>query len=224
MTAVIIVTFGRVALTRRTLETLFNSGISPDKVSVTVIDNGSQPEMIELLAEFRDRIDNLVFLRVNRGKPYGWNLGASVAKERCIVGKIEEPTHYLFCDSDLDFKHGWHEKLTRAYEEHKDLLLCGLSGARWPSTKLNVKEGSTTQISVTKYPMGCCILMSAEMYRANGTFDTRRLIRTVDTSYYRNARGRGYVNASIHPDSLIEHTGRAQRSWIVNDGSPRLLP
>ena len=225
MTAVVIVSFGRTALMKRTLDTLFNSKFNSKKVTITVVDNNSQPETIVMLTDYRDHINNLILLRENRGKPYAWNLGARIAQERCIVSKIVPPKYFLFCDSDLDFKVGWHTKLTTAYEEHKNLPLCALSGMRWPAHKLNeLQTGPTTQVNVVRFPPGCCIFMSAEVFRANGPWDTNRLIRTVDTRYYRNAQRRGFRNASIHPDTVINHTGRTSRTWHLKTGKPKLLP
>ncbi len=222
-TAVIIVSFGRVDLMKQTLRTLLST--KPDVgTSITVVDNGSQQEMIGLLMDYRNRIDNLVLLNENRGKPYAWNLGATVSRERCKTLDIEPPNYYLFCDNDLRFKADWHTTLLQAYREHKDLPLCGLSGFRWPSHDLNVQTGRYSQINVVRFPPGCCVFMSAEAYRANGPWDTGRLIRAVDTNYFRNARRRGFVNASIHPHSVIEHTGRTQRTWHIRNGTPKLLP
>jgi len=224
MTAIIIVCFGRVALMKQTLTTLLSSGIDRNKVSITVVDNNSQPEMSAMLLEFKEKIDNLVFLNKNHGKPYAWNLGAKIAQEKCIVSNIKIPSHFLFCDNDLDFKSGWHDTMLNAYEEHKNLPLCGLSGMRWPSHKLDgLQQGKNTQVNVVRFPTGCCILMSAKAFAANGSWDTKRLIRTVDTSYFRNAQNRGYKNASIHPKTVIDHTGRSSRTWHIQTGKPKLL-
>ncbi|MFA7286928.1 MAG: glycosyltransferase family A protein [Patescibacteria group bacterium] len=225
MTAVIIVSFGRAELLKHTLDSLLNSNYDPAQVSITVVDNGSQPEVVSLLTHYRPQIHNLVLLRNNRGKPYAWNLGARVAQEQCDAVQIPSIDYFLFCDSDLDFKLGWHETLTTAYKEHQNLPLCGLSGMRWPSHKLDaLQTGPTTQINVVRFPPGCCILMSAEAYRRNGPWDTKRLIRTVDTCYFRNAFARGWKNASIHPNSVIDHTGRTSRTWHIQTGKPKLLP
>ena len=225
MTAVVIVSFGRVTLMKRTLDSLLNSGYDPTKVTITVVDNGSQPEMIVLLTEYRQRIHNLVLLNENRGKPCAWNLGARVAQERCNATGLTTPEFFLFCDNDLDFKVGWHNTMVTAYNEHKNLPLCGLSGLRWPGHKPDgLHSGPTSTINVVRFPPGCCVMMSAEAYRLNGPWDTKRLIRTVDTCYFRNAQNRGYKNASIHPNSVIDHTGRKDRTWHIQTGKPKLLP
>ena len=225
MTAVVIVTFGRVAFTRSTIDTLLDSGYDKNEVSITVVDNGSQPEMVAMLTTYRRLIDNLVLLNENRGKPYAWNLGARVAQERCNATDLKPPDYFLFCDNDIEFKPGWHEKMEKAYAEHQDLPLCCLSAYPWPShAETGVQKGPTTEVNVVKFPPGWCIMISAEMFRVNGPWDTRRLIRTVDTCYYRNAQNRGYLNASIHPETLVTHMGRRHRSWHIQTGNPKLLP
>ncbi|KKL11113.1 hypothetical protein LCGC14_2549080, partial [marine sediment metagenome] len=88
---------------------------------------------------------------------------------------------------------------------------------------LDLKRGKSTEINLTRFPMGCCVFMSAEAFKLNGTWDTGRLIRTVDTSYFRNSRNRGFFNASVYPNSVIEHTGLNQRSWHIQTGKPKLF-
>jgi len=225
MTAIVIVSFGRVALMRTTLQSLFANEYDLKNTTITIVDNGSQSEMISLLLQYRKRIDNLVLLNENRGKPYAWNLGIQVAQERCKALNKPMPDFVLFCDNDLNFKAGWHKKLHTAYIEHQNLPLCALSGLRWPSHPIkDLCQGPTTQINVVRYPPGCCVFMSLAIFKINGPWDTRRLIRTVDTSYFRNANNRGFKNASIHPESVIEHTGKTSRTWHIQTGKPKLLP
>jgi len=223
MTAVVVVSFGRVALMRQTLDTLLASQYDPKLVTITVVDNHSQPEMIDLLVQYRDRIDNLVLLRENRGKPYAWNLGAKVAQEECIATDTKPPEFFLFCDNDLDFKVGWHAKMTASYREHCDLPLCSLSGMRWMPHPLKGLQEGKNEINIVRNPPGCCLMMSAKAFASNGPWDTKRLIRTVDTCMHRNSARRGWKNASVHPDTLIDHTGRKQRTWSIASGKPKLL-
>lgn len=222
-TAVIIVSFGRKALMKQTLDSLFATIEDHNAVKVIVVDNGSQPDMVQMLLEYRTRLFSLVLLGENKGKPYALNLGARIAMEECHVQKLEQPHYFLFCDNDILFHPQWHAKLTKAYEEHKDLPLCGLSGFKWHGHKLTgLKTGATTQVNVVCYPPGCCIFMSIGAFKANGPWDTRRLIRTVDTSYFRNANRRGWHNASIHPESVIAHMGVKDRCWELASGKPIL--
>lgn len=221
-TAVIIVSFGRTELMCTTLRSLLAT--KDDRISITVVDNGSLDETIGLLVQYRKHIDNLVLMSKNCGKPYAWNLGVSVAIERCKILNKPKPTHYLFCDNDLEFLPGWHKKMVDTYEDHKSLPLCGLSGMRWPTHQLDVRQGKTTQINIVRFPPGCCVMIADDIYQRTGAWDTARLIRTVDTRYFRNAQNKGYLNGSVYPDTVINHTGRMARSWHLQTGEPKLFP
>lgn len=219
----VMVTFGRKRLLQRSLETLFNT-IDPTRCEVTIVDNNSEQDVINLLLSYKDKIDNLVLLNENKGKPYAWNLGSKISRQECLATKLPEPSYLLFCDSDLDFKPGWHDVLVDSYEEHKDLPLCGLSGKLWPPHKVNGIEhkGKKHTIYQYRFPCGCCILMSTKAFDANGYWDTRRKIRTVDTSYFRNAINRKYINASV-AETVIDHTGSKQRTWNISNGKPKYI-
>lgn len=223
--AVIIVSFGRKALLQQTLETLRDSGFSAKHGTVTVVDNGSQADLRSMLCEWQPYITNLMFLSKNQGKPYAWNLGATITQEQCKTTGLTKPEFFLFCDSDLNFHKDWFETLTRAWNEHKHLPLGAISGFRWPAQPIDrLETGPTTQLNVVRFPTGCCVFMSVEAYQSNGSWDTQRLIRTVDTSYFRKVRERGFFCASIHPDSVIHHTGKEARTWRIDTGQPKYLP
>ena len=224
MIAIIIVSYGRSELMEKTLKSLITNGLDKSQMTLTIIDNGSQQHTIDVLIKYHKYIDNLVLLNENKGKPYAWNLGARIVQEKCIVKNLKLPQYFLFCDNDILFKENWNIKLCTAYKEYKDLPLCGLSGMVWPTHMFTeLKNNAIAKINIVRFPPGCCILMSVEAFKANGDWDTNKLIRTVDTSYFRKAFQRGYKNASIYPESVIEHTGRQQRSWAINNGKPRYI-
>lgn len=224
--AIIIVSFGRSKLLKQTLESLFATR-EKTNYKLYVVDNASGQQTLDVLIKHKNRIDHLVLLNKNQGKPYAWNLGVSIAKERCKVLKASAPDYYLFCDNDLLFHQNWQQVLLDTYEEHRqNHKLCGLSAVIWPPHLENAKVMGTnpkTQMSVYRYPPGCCVLMSKEAYSDIGNWDTTRLIRTVDTSYFRNAFEKGYINGSVYPTTLVEHTGAKFRSWHNGTGKPKLL-
>ena len=224
--AIIIVSFGRFDLTKQTLTSLFDCGID-NETTITVVDNGSQPELVQMLVGFRDKINHLILLKENMGKPYALNLGIAAANETCIVTRKTPPDYYLFCDSDLLFvDKEWKQKAIFTYQEHVGLPLCALSLVVWSShPTTDIRKGVTTQINVTpRWPAGCCLLVSKEALQRNGLWDTRRLIGTVDTSWLRNACNRGFIHGTVHPVGLVRHTGISQRSWSLNGFTPKLLP
>lgn len=222
--AIVMVTFGRDMLLNRTLKSLFAT-IDDQQCSVTIVDNGSQDRVKQTLLRYQPHIDQLVLLRENRGKPYAWNLGAQVAREQCKVNGVEPPTYYLFCDSDLEFKPGWLPVMLETYAQHKELPLCGLSGYVWPPQLQSAeqRQGKTRAILVHRFPPGCCVLIAANTFDKLGPWDTKRLIRTVDTSFFREAHRQGWYNGSVCPNSVIEHIGAKQRTWRIDTGAPKLL-
>jgi GT2 family glycosyltransferase len=218
------VTFGRLSLLRETLETF--AGTADGRVSLTVVDNGSRPDVTSYLASLAvpgGPIDRLALLQSNMGKPYAWNLGAAVAAEPCEVKQMVPPEFFLFCDSDLRFHPGWVDILHETYAEHRSLPLGVLSGFATHRHEETVVAGAR-EMKVLRYPAGCCMLMSAAVYADVGKFATDRLIRTVDTSYCKRLKARGYVNGCVHPASAIEHTGKGERTWSILDAKPRYRP
>ncbi|GAF96525.1 unnamed protein product, partial [marine sediment metagenome] len=197
----------------------------PKRVSVTVVDNGSPKETVQVITDHRHKIDNLVLLNKNMGKPYALNLGVSIVNETDVVMEHTSPKYYLFCDNDLSFKTGWIDVMLSTYEEHEEgMNLCALSGVRWPRHQLCLKQGATRQINEYRFPPGCCLLMSADSHDKVGKWDTKKLIMCVDTNYLRRATHLGYKHGSVHPDSVIDHTGKAARSWSIKNGVPILHP
>lgn len=224
--AIVLVSFGRTELLQQTLDSLFKTR-EKSNYRLYIVDNCSGQRTQDVLLQNKSRIDHLMLLNINRGKPYAWNLGASMAKQSCKVLKKAEPEYFLFCDNDLLFHDNWQQQLLDTYEEHrKKFKLCALSAVVWPPHLENAKVSGTnpkTQMSLYRYPPGCCILMSKESYAEIGDWDTVRLIRTVDTSYFRKAFEKGFINGSVYPESLVEHTGQKLRSWHNRTGAPKLF-
>ena len=104
--AIIIVSFGRSELLKQTLESLFKTR-EKTNYKLYVIDNCSGQQTQDVLIKYKTRIDHLVLLNINRGKPYAWNLGVALSKLRCKVMSSLEPEYYLFCDYDLLFHDKW---------------------------------------------------------------------------------------------------------------------
>lgn len=222
--AAVMVTFGRLALLRETLVTFANT-VDSD-VSLTVVDNGSRPDVTNYLVSLTvpgGPIDRLVLLQRNMGKPYAWNLGAAMAAIPCEIKQVTYPELLLFCDSDLRFLPGWVDILRETYAEHRNLPLGVLSGFATHRHEDTVVAGAR-EMKVLRFFAGCCMLVSAAVYADVGEFATDMLIRTVDTSYCRRLRAKGYVNGCVHPVSAIEHTGKGERTWSILDAKPRYRP
>lgn len=225
--AVIMVSWGRAKLLETTLSTYFQT-VDDKQAALTVIDNGSEQTTLDVLMMYRQRINNLVLLNENLGKPAALNIGVGVGLQEVKKLDYQRPEYFLFCDSDLTFKAGWLPKMLTAYQEHRVLKdgrpLGGLSGYVHSPHQLTLHEGETTKINVLKFPAGCCLMMSREVVIRNGQWDTRRMIGTVDTSYLRNMFVRGYANAAVYPDSVIVHCGKKDRTWHLATRKPKYRP
>jgi GT2 family glycosyltransferase len=225
--AVIMVSWGRAQLLDKTLATYFQT-FDPERASLTIVDNGSQKQTLDILFKYRGRIQQLILLNENLGKPAALNIGVGASLQECRKLGYQRPDYFLFCDSDLEFKLGWLPKMVTTYQEHRVLKdgkpLGGLSGYVHAPHQLTLHDGATTKINLLKYPAGCCLMMSREVLLRNGQWDTRRMIGTVDTSYLRNMHVRGYVNAAVYPDSVIVHCGKRDRTWHLATRKPKYRP
>lgn len=223
--AVIMVTWGRRELLKTTLTSYFAT-TDPTQASITVVDNGSKQDTLDVLMEHRPDIDSLILLNENRGKPYALNSGAVVAMQDAIRVGRKPPDYFLFCDSDLFFHKGWLSVMVSSYDDNRTVAggkpLGGLSGYVHAPHQLKLHTGKKgVTVNQLGYCAGCCMMMSRKVFMDNGPWDTRRLIRTVDTRYMRNLLRRGYMNAAVYPDTVIMHTGKKERTWHIANGTPK---
>ena len=225
--SVIMVTWGRAELLKTTLASYFET-VNSTRATLTIIDNGSQQPTIDVLMRYRSRINTLILLNENLGKPAALNIGIGSGMQEAIKAGYSKPEYFLFCDSDLFFHKNWLSIMVNTYAEHKVLddgrPLGGLSGYIHAPHQLKLHTGKQTIINEIKYPAGCCLMMSREVILRNGQWDTRRLIRTVDTSYMRNMVVRGYANAAVYPKTVIQHIGKRDRTWHIATGKPKYRP
>jgi len=216
----IVVTYGRLGLLRRTMETFIATRDS--RAHLTVVDNGSLADVRSFLARAVEPPNSLILLGDNLGKPHAWNLAAHAVTHRPL--KRAEPKYLLFLDSDVEFKDSWLDTLVETWEDHAKSGLGCLSGFTSHKELETVVVGGRRSYKPLRFPAGCCMFTTPEIWRDVGPFDQGRLIRAVDTDYYRRLRKKGYIVGCVHPDSCIVHTGRKQRSWSILNSTPRYLP
>ena len=209
------VSYGRHWLLDHTLDTLF-ANTDPDKFRLILIDNGSKQPVRDVIAKYTDKIDDLILFNRNAGKPYAQNIGMSHVYNQCLILKDEIPNHFIVCDSDLEFKPGWLEKMTELYHEFEPQKLGCLSG--YNHNKIDSTRVVAGKIHWRPYCPGCCMMFSRQLWEKVGIFDTRMLIRTVDTGYLKRCRVAGYENANVL-DTVVDHTGKAYRTFETS-GNP----
>jgi len=228
--AIIICSFGRSDLLSETLSSL-EATTDRRHYSLFVVDNASGQLVQDVLEYHKKNIDFLAKLNVNAGKPYALNLGALIANNLMLDSRekniARKPSMYLFCDSDIEFTEGWYDKMMNTfityhnYDFGQGKKFGCLSGFLYRPTgnKMNL-EGY--EVYIKPFPPGCCMLMPRFVYEDVGQFDQRRLIRTVDTSYYKVMRSKNYIVGAISP-SVILHRGKNRRSWELRSGKPILM-
>src|SRR4030042_907266 len=100
--AVVMVSWGRAALLDRTLMTYFQT-FDPARATLTVVDNGSQQQALDVLLKYRNRIQKLILLNENLGNPAALNIGVGASLQEVRKLGYQNPEYFLFCDSDLEF-------------------------------------------------------------------------------------------------------------------------
>lgn len=214
------VTYGRLSLLRGTIET-FNA-TRDARVRLTVVDNGSLADVRRFLEESVKSPDSLILLDDNLGKPYAWNLVANMVMNRSL--QKAEPAFLLFLDSDLEFLPGWIDTFIEIWQDHAGSSLGCLSGFVSHPELHDIAEGPRRTYKRLRFPAGCCMLTTPAIYRDVGPFEEDRLIRAVDTNYYRRLKAKGYSVGCVHPKSCILHTGKNQRSWSILNSKPIYRP
>lgn len=218
---VIIVTYGRSELTRKTLASLWDR-TPRDRVKIIILDNGSGPKTLEVLDSFRP--DVLIKLGENKGKPLALNTGIFIANML-----IPGTDRYLLCDNDIEFETDWFPEMMETFTAHRDYKLAWLSGFVYRHlNRPETKAGKT--VDRNPYAPGCAVMLSREAFEAVGPFDTEPdkhgyngKIKMIDTRYIKRLKLKGYWNGTVSPKSVINHLGRGQRSWRMDTGEPILF-
>lgn len=212
--------YGRLSLLKTTIETFKST--RDNRVRLTVVDNGSKSDVRHYLLDNIERPDNLFLLAENQGKPHAWNLVANMMTARPL--KYEEPELLLFLDSDLEFLPGWIDVMIETWHDHCDSSLGALSGFASHREINDLAQGPRRSYKRLRFPAGCCMLMTPTIFKDIGPFDQERLIRAVDTNYYRRLKAKGYSVGCVHPASCIVHTGRQARTWSIGTAMPIYRP
>lgn len=218
---IIIVNFGRSEILKRSL-TYFRESMLGEQLAyrLIIVDNQSQDTTWKVMAEFRDLISDLIVLRDNKGKPWAWNVGIAHCYQLCMALGEELPDRFVLCDSDLEYYKNWLGRMDETYNAFADLPLGILSGflTEVGQHKVQKAERGDQAMQIRRYPPGCCWMMSRKCLETVGLFDTRILIRSVDTSYCRRVWQAGFKNGVVAPGTVVQHLGEGSRTWDLVTG------
>jgi GT2 family glycosyltransferase len=208
---IIMVTYGRSELLDQTLKSLFEN---TEDVNLCIIDNGSKQPVIDVILKYVKDINFVQLLGTNKGKPFAWNIGAKHWDNYCYI------SHYLFCDSDVEFKPNWQTNMLSAYNEfYKDDM--GILSGYCFNDKGQVLEKNGHKILKKRFPAGCCMLMHRNVYESVGEFDESVKIGTVDTKYITEALKCRWWAANVVP-TAIEHIGQKMRTFEWDNTAKRV--
>ena len=208
--SVVIVAFGGLELTRRTLETLIEN--TEPGYEVVVVDNGSEPEATSFLA---DQVGGatVVFNGENRGYPAACNQGASRARGRDLV----------FLNNDVFVHREWLPPLLGRLSEPRvgavGPKILNVDGSLQSAGALVARSGSTTEYGfgqdpdalefdfprVADYVPGCCLAVGHTVFDSLGGFDPvfgRGYFEDVDLCF--SLAGRG-LRVLYEPRSRVTH-------------------
>ena len=207
------VNYGRSKLLRRTLESFYDT-TDTKKTNIVLVDNGSKDPVRNVINDYAMRLNHIILLKENKGKPYGLNLAYDFIKE------THQSEYVMFCDSDLEFMPGWYDKMISAFITFEKIDKIGtLSGFSFKKESMEQLHHNGKQINIQFNPPGCTVMMNSKVFEKIGRWNESRLIRTVDTSYYKTVRAAGYKTA-VMPYTVIDHTGVEQRSWESKTAKP----
>ena len=112
----VFITFGRLELTKRTIESFFaTKPVECDHA--IIVDNGSDFYTKEYLSQFGTDENISLFLKQTNT---GWG-------DACNIGVKECETEFiLLSNNDVEFKPGWYEESMKLYEKYPDIGVLGL--------------------------------------------------------------------------------------------------
>ena len=233
LASVVVLSFDRLKLLRRTLDSLRECTRHPHEL--ILVDDGSRKRGIRrYLFQLLER-GEVSSLLLNGGPPLG--IGEAInrgfrAAHGAFLCKI---------DGDVTFTPGWLEHCVRVLKTFPEVGLLGGHGARFwedphfasveAARRWNVGplERDGERLQVVKAIFGCHTMMRREVYEAVGPYDPGKNW-TADMDYMVRVRNRGLLLAHTR-DPLIEHIGWRRSSFPRGGdrnraprGVPRVFP
>jgi GT2 family glycosyltransferase len=225
---IIIVNYGRADIFKQSLTSLFQSDFLDHELHprVIVIDNEPSDATRDAMFFFKYRINDMVFLLENKGKPHAWNLGISMVYQLCVANGEQLPDYFVFCDSDIVYFKDWFHKMVGTCEAFSDLPI-GILGGFMNDVgehKIRRKRKKGYQIQVRRYIPGCCWIIPRFALEKIGMFDSAIKIRGVDTTYCQRAWRMGFTNGVVSPQTVVKHIGEGLRTWDLVQGYSIRMP
>ena len=167
-TILMMVTYDRLELTKKTIESLLKS--TARQFSLVIVDNGSSdgtPEYLTTLPTLCDeplREVHLILLKENKGIAIGRNLALKKADEL-------KPTWYCTIDNDVQMPQGWLEDSIKILEANKGYGAIGVNFEPTPYP-LVTQNGCTFQDKPAGNLGTACMVFRKQLHQMIGFFNT----------------------------------------------------
>jgi GT2 family glycosyltransferase len=203
--SLMMVTYNRLNLTKRTINSLIKSVKTP--CTLIVVDNGSSDGTPEYLSELNDDCNNaednilgnlcnvdLILLPKNKGIARGRNLALKRADEL-------KTKWYCTIDNDVEFADGWLEECIRILEANKGY---GAIGINYENTKypLVTKNGCTFQDKSQGNLGTATMVFGKPLHKAIGFFKEYNFYGLEDSDYGMRARFFGFKLGYIKDNGI----------------------
>jgi GT2 family glycosyltransferase len=162
MTAgIMVVTYNRLELTKKTFDNLSNAGFP---YHLIVVDNGSTDGTVEYLFENSDLNTDVVFLEKNKGIAIGRNIALEKANTLGV-------SWYCTIDNDVIMPDGWLKECIDILTTNKDYGAIGVNmeGTPYP---LVTRNGYTFQNKPQGNLGTACMVFSKQLHKMIGYFNT----------------------------------------------------
>lgn len=198
-TALMLVTYNRLDLTKRMMDSLLSN--TSGYYQLFIVDNGSTDGTVEWLKDLKERCNIYIHLHFNEK-----NKGIAVGRNQCLKMTSECNSEFLSTlDNDIEVHEGW-------LEECKDILkanpkfVVGLNmeGVRYP---IKTKNGKSFQIKPAGNLGTACTVFRRDLHNQIGFFTTEfGLYGEEDADYFFRARIAGYEMGYL--DRMGVHLGQ----------------
>lgn len=215
-TSIMVVTYNRLELTKRTLKSLFENTHSPFRL--ILVDNGSTDGTVEWLKEGSE-LNKLVWSNNNcLGQDIQYNednMGIAIGRNQCLKIANKYNDEWLSTiDNDIEFIPNWLGKCVDIIKDNKNFVVgLNMEGVKYPVLK---KNGKTFQYKREGNLGTACTVFNKDLHSKIGYFTTEfGSYGEEDADYFFRARLVGYEMA------YLEETGKHLGEGELDQGEYR---
>ncbi len=209
--SLMMVTYNRLPLTQKTLESLFETTEYP--FSLVIIDNASTDGTVEYLQSFLDKklAENLPFFKSYSLQVNKKNLGIGIGRNQALLAAKGE--WLVTLDNDVILPRHWLNECIEILSTNEDVGMCGVNFEK-EEFPIVTRHGRIFQLRPVGNLGTACIVFNKRLYQELGFFNTEYgLYGEEDADFGYRARVKGYElgylqEAGIHLGVGANDTGK----------------